>query len=114
MKILFPIIEDGVNVGVAVMSPSRKCGLTVEQIALKDVDAGVPYKIVEDSEVPTDRTFRDAWEIDPAVCDSGVGADFGSGSDNEVPEDFYVVETEDGLFNLQTGRLVVDEEEGPE
>jgi len=85
MKMLFPIIEDGVNVGVAVMSPSTKCGLTLEQIAQKDIDPNVPYKIVEDTEVPSDRTFRDAWEIDPAKCDSGVGADFGNGSDNDVP-----------------------------
>jgi len=63
MKILHPIIVDGVNVGVAIMSPSTKCGLTVEQIAQKDVDPNVPYKIVEDSEVPTDRTFRDAWKL---------------------------------------------------
>lgn len=97
MKILFPIIEDGVNVGVAVMSPSTKCGLTLEQIALKDVDAGVPYKIVEDSEVPTDRTFRDAWEIDPAICDSGVGADFGTGSDNEPPAEWFDTEEETEL-----------------
>lgn len=85
MKILFPIIENGVNVGVAIMSPSTKCGLTIEQIAQKDIEPNVPYKIVEDSVVPTDRTFRDAWEIDPAICDSGVGADFGNGSDNDVP-----------------------------
>ena len=89
MKILHPIIVDGVNVGVAIMSPSTKCGLTVEQIAQKDVDPNVPYKIVEDSEVPTDRTFRDAWEIDPAICDSGVGADFGAGSNNPPPAEWF-------------------------
>jgi len=89
MKILFPIIEDGVNVGVAIMSPSNKCGLTVEQVAQKDIATGVPYKIVEDSEVPTDRTFRDAWEIDPSICNSGVGADFGEGSDNPPPAEWF-------------------------
>ena len=97
MKILFPIIEDGVNVGVAVMSPSTKCGLTIEQIAQKDIEPNVPYKIVEDSEVPTDRTFRDAWEIDPAVCDSGTGADFGTGSDNEPPAEWFDTEEETEL-----------------
>ena len=50
--------EDG---GVAVIVPTD-CGLTIEEIAAKDVPAGKPYKIVDESEVPSDRTFRDAWE----------------------------------------------------
>ena len=50
--------EDG---GVAVIIPvSTK--LTVEEIAAKDVPSGRPYKIVDVSEVPSDRTFRNAWE----------------------------------------------------
>lgn len=48
--------------GVAVIAPAPECGLTIEQIAAKDVPAGAEYKIVESSEIPTDRTFRDAWE----------------------------------------------------
>ena len=51
--------EDG---GVAVIIPADNCGLTVEEIAAKDVPSGRPYKIVDASEVPTDRTFRNAWE----------------------------------------------------
>jgi len=35
--------------------------LTVDEIAAKDVPAGKSYTIVEDSQVPTDRSFRDAW-----------------------------------------------------
>ena len=51
--------EDG---GVAVIIPTDNCGLTVEEIAAKDVPEGRPYKIVDASEVPSDRTFRNAWE----------------------------------------------------
>lgn len=51
--------EDG---GVAVIVPVDNCGLTVEEIATKDVPSGRPYKIVDVSEVPSDRTFRNAWE----------------------------------------------------
>tara|TARA_R100001509_G_scaffold6062_1_gene3579 strand:- start:1099 stop:1293 length:195 start_codon:yes stop_codon:yes gene_type:complete len=51
--------EDG---GVAIIIPADNCGLTVEEIAKKDVPSGRPYKIVDVSEVPTDRTFRNAWE----------------------------------------------------
>ena len=42
-------------------------------IAEKDVPTGMPYKIVDITEVPTDRTFRAAWEADFATPD-GVGA----------------------------------------
>ena len=48
--------------GVAIIVPAD-CGLTVEQIAAKDVPAGKPYQIVDVADIPTDRTFRNAWEI---------------------------------------------------
>jgi hypothetical protein len=35
---------------------------TIEELAIKDVPANTPYKIVDVSEIPTDRTFRNAWE----------------------------------------------------
>lgn len=50
------------DAGLAVIIPCD-CGLTVEEIAKKDVPANVPYKIVDASEIPADRTFRGAWEI---------------------------------------------------
>jgi len=31
-------------------------------VAAKDVPEGKPYKIVDVSDIPADRTFRDAWE----------------------------------------------------
>lgn len=52
--------EDG---GVAIIVPSPDCGLSIEQIAAKDVPAGKTYKIVDVSDIPTDRTFRNAWEM---------------------------------------------------
>ncbi|MAL10434.1 MAG: hypothetical protein CMF74_12315 [Maricaulis sp.] len=48
--------------GVAIIVPTDNCGLTVEEIAKKDVPSGRPYKIVDVSDVPSDRTFRNAWE----------------------------------------------------
>ena len=48
--------------GVAIIIPSFHCGLTIEEIALKDVPDGLPYKIIDESEIPSDRTFRNAWE----------------------------------------------------
>jgi hypothetical protein len=57
-RIIYPT-DDG---GVAVIIPAAECGLTIEEIAAKDVPAGKPFKIVDVSDIPTDRTFRDAWE----------------------------------------------------
>ena len=47
--------------------------LTVEQIALKDVPTGLKYKIVDVSDISSDRTFRNAWTIDDAELTDGVG-----------------------------------------
>lgn len=58
MRIIYPT-DDG---GVAVIIPAAECGLTIEEIAAKDVPAGKPFKIVDVSDIPEDRTFRNAWE----------------------------------------------------
>jgi hypothetical protein len=57
-RIIYPNDEGG----VAVIVPAPDCGLTIEQIAIKDAPAGKPYKIVDVSDIPSDRTFRNAWE----------------------------------------------------
>ena len=59
--------------GIAVIVPAPNCGLTTEEVARKDVPTGLPYKIVDVSEIPSDRTFRDAWDIDEAEITDGVG-----------------------------------------
>jgi hypothetical protein len=46
---------------VAVIIPAD-CGLTIEEIADKDVPSNKEYWIVDVSEIPSDRTFRNAWE----------------------------------------------------
>ncbi len=57
-RIIYPT-DDG---GVAVIIPAPECELTIEEIAAKDVPAGKPFKIVDVSDIPEDRTFRAAWE----------------------------------------------------
>jgi len=57
-RIIYPTTEGG----VAVIIPASECGWTIEQIAAKDVPQGTPYQIVDVSDIPTDRTFRNAWE----------------------------------------------------
>jgi hypothetical protein len=54
-RVIYPTDE-----GVAVIVPAD-CGLSIEEIAAKDVPTGKPFQIVDVSEVPSDRTFRGAW-----------------------------------------------------
>lgn len=71
--------DDG---GVAIIIPSPDCGMTAEQIALKDVPFGKPFKIVDAADIPVDRSDRNAWIVDAVDLTDGVGADYGVGSDN--------------------------------
>ncbi len=49
---------------VAVMIPAPECGLTIEEIAAKDLPPDVTvYHLVEEADIPTDRTFRNAWTL---------------------------------------------------
>lgn len=48
--------------GISIIVPILESGLTIEEIAAKDVPAGKTYTIVDVSEIPSDRTFRGAWE----------------------------------------------------
>jgi hypothetical protein len=57
-RIIYPT-DDG---GVAIIIPAAECGLTIEEIAAKDVPVGKPFKIIDTADVPSDRTFRNAWE----------------------------------------------------
>jgi hypothetical protein len=58
-RIIYPN-NDG---GVSIIIPAVECGLTIEEIAAKDVPEGKPFKIVDVADIPTDRTFRNAWEF---------------------------------------------------
>ena len=57
-RVIFPNDEGGVSV----LTPVPNCGLTLEEIIAKDVPAGKPHQVIDRSELPTDRTFRNAWE----------------------------------------------------
>jgi hypothetical protein len=73
-RIVYPT-DDG---GVAVIIPAPECGLSLQEIAAKDVPPIVvygpeqtvvsssprPWKIVDAADIPADRTFRDAWTAD--------------------------------------------------
>ena len=64
-RIVYPT-DDG---GVAVLIPAPEWlaqeGNTLEALAAKDVPPGKPWRIVDAADIPTDRTFRAAWEYTP-------------------------------------------------
>ena len=55
----------------------------IKAILEKDVPHNLPYWIVNESDIPTDRTFRNAWEIDESF---GEPDGFG-GENNEFDEE---------------------------
>lgn len=53
--------EEG-SVSIIIPSPEYLETHTIEELAAKDVPVGAEFKIINTSDVPTDRTFRGAWE----------------------------------------------------
>ena len=58
---------------IGIVAPAINCSKSVDEIAKKSVPTGLKYKIVDESEISSDRTFRNAWEIDEAELTDGVG-----------------------------------------
>jgi hypothetical protein len=59
-RIIYPTDEGGV--AVIVPSPEYLVDHTIEELAAKDVPAGKVYQIIDEADVPSNRTFRNAWE----------------------------------------------------
>ena len=78
-RIIYKTDEGGVAVIIPTPEALEQHG--IQAIAIKDVPAGKPYKIVDVADVPSDRTFRSAWEVDVNTLTDGVGAE-----SNEFPE----------------------------
>jgi hypothetical protein len=58
-RIIYPTDEGGV--AIIIPTPEYLAEHTIEELATKDVPQGKEYHIVDVSEIPTDRTFRNAW-----------------------------------------------------
>lgn len=72
-KVIIYKQDDGV---VAVVRPTEEAIALygIDAIAQKDVPAGKPYRVIDSSELPTDRSQRAAWTVDDADLTDGVGA----------------------------------------
>jgi hypothetical protein len=55
-------LQDNGTVAVIIPTPEALEQYDILAIAQKDVPAGKPYKIVDVADIPSDRTFRNAWE----------------------------------------------------
>lgn len=55
-RIIYPNDEGGVSIVI----PTGE--VSIEQVIAQSVPEGKPYKIVDVADIPTDRTFRNAWE----------------------------------------------------
>ncbi len=69
MKVIIFPEENG---SISVCNPTGF--LSVEETALQDVPTGVKYKIIDATDLPQDREFRNAWEYDFSTDFDGVGA----------------------------------------
>lgn len=62
--------------GISIIYPNLECGLSIQDIAEKDVPAGVPYVFIPIDTIPTDHTFFDAFEVDFSFPNGkGIGAE---------------------------------------
>lgn len=72
------IVYKNINNSVSIITPTKEALAiaSLHEVAEKDVPFGLPYWITDVSTIPTDRTFRDAWEIDESFgAPDGFGGD---------------------------------------
>ena len=62
---------------VAIVRPTEEAlnAHSTQAIAIKDVPAGKPFKIVDAADIPSDRSERDAWTVDEADLTDGIGGE---------------------------------------
>jgi len=92
------ILYTQTNGVVAIVIPVPGCELTIEEMALKDVPAGVPYEIVDIAEIPSDRSFRNAWEHDTSEAPEKIKVNFGKAQ--EITKERLRVERQPLLESL--------------
>ena len=65
--------QDNGVVAVIIPTPEALAQHSIQAIAIKDVPAGKPFKIVDATDIPSDRSQRDAWTVDEAELTDGIG-----------------------------------------
>jgi hypothetical protein len=72
-RIIYKNNEGGVSVIIPTQEALDAHGL--EAIAIKDVPSGKKFKLIDASEIPSDRSERDAWTVDEADLTDGIGGE---------------------------------------
>jgi hypothetical protein len=67
--------QDNGVVAVIIPTPEALELYGIQAIAIKDVPAGKPFKIVNAADIPSDRSDRDAWTVDEADLTDGIGGE---------------------------------------
>lgn len=83
------------TIGIIIPSPEALSKYTIEQIANKDVAYGLQWKIVATSDVPSDRTFRNAWELAEDTVFDGVGSESNEFPKEEIIEELPIQQEEE-------------------
>lgn len=60
---------------VTVEIPTAEFKGTMEELAEKVVPVGIAYEIVDETDIPTDRTFRNAWKHDTSPAPEKIAVD---------------------------------------
>ena len=57
------IVYETENKNIAIVVATDECGLTIEQVAAKDVPTGKAFTIIDAKDAPSSREHREAWEL---------------------------------------------------
>lgn len=82
MKVIYKNLDNT----VAVIIPVQKVITVVgaKALAEKDVPQGLPYWVVEDNDVPQDRTQRSQWVMDTDKEPDGFGGESNEFTDEQL------------------------------
>lgn len=69
MRILYTNAEGGTSI----VTPVEGAGLTLQEVIERSVPPGTSYIVVNDDDVPTDRTYRNAWTVN--LANGSIGHD---------------------------------------
>ena len=61
-RIIYPTDDGGVKIIIPAPEWLAEDENTMEVLAQTKVPEGTPFKIVDVADIPSDRTFRNAWE----------------------------------------------------
>ena len=82
MKIIFKNQDN--SIGIITPTSEALSFATIEQIAEKDCPYNLPYWIVADTDIPSDRTDRDRWVLEDMPEPDGFGGASNEFSDEQL------------------------------